>query len=175
MPVTPMARTAREPDAELRLDGIEATGRLAASIAALARPGDVIGLAGDLGTGKTSFARAFIAARAALCGAPEEEVPSPTFTLVQTYDMAGETIWHFDLFRLDRAEDAYELGIEEAFAGGICLVEWPERIAALLPEDRLDVEFFYSDREDRRRVRLVGHGGWVSRLAALADGGSGGE
>ena len=118
-----MAETARKPATELRLDGIEATGSLAASLAVLARPGDVIGLSGDLGTGKTSFARAFIAARAALCGAPEEEVPSPTFTLVQTYEMAGETIWHFDLYRLDRAEDAYELGIEEAFADGLCLIE----------------------------------------------------
>ncbi len=160
-----MAETARNPATELRLDGIEATGRLAASLAALARPGDVIGLSGDLGTGKTSFARAFIAARAALCGAPAEEVPSPTFTLVQTYEMAAETIWHFDLYRLDRAEDAYELGIEEAFADGLCLIEWPERIALLLPGDRLDVELSFSDREDRRRARLVGHGNWAPRLA----------
>ncbi len=166
--------TGRNSTVERRLDGVEATGKLAASIAALALPGDVIGLAGDLGTGKTSFARAFIAARAALCGAPEEEVPSPTYTLVQTYDMAGETIWHFDLYRLDRVADAYELGIEEAFSGGLCLIEWPERIAPLLPSDRLDVEFSYADRQDRRHARLVGHGGWASRLAALTDGGDGG-
>lgn len=171
-----MAQTAQNPATALRLDGAEATARLAASVAALARPGDVIGLAGDLGTGKTSFARAFIAARAALCGAPEEEVPSPTFSLVQTYEMAGETIWHFDLYRLDRAQDAYELGIEEAFAGGLCLIEWPERIAALLPGDRLDVKFSYSDREDRRRAWLVGHGSWAPRLAdAGFIAGDGGE
>lgn len=171
-----MAQVAQEPIAELRLDGVEATTRLAASIAELARPGDVIGLAGDLGTGKTSFARAFITARAAHRGAPTEEVPSPTFTLVQTYEMAGETIWHFDLYRLDRAEDAYELGIEEAFAGGLCLIEWPERIAALLPDDRLDMEFSFSDQEDRRHARLVGHGSWAPRLAdAGIAAGSNGE
>ena len=170
-----MAQTAQNSAVELRLDGVEATGKLAASIAALARPGDVIGLAGDLGTGKTSFARAFIAARAALRGAPAEEVPSPTFTLVQTYEMAEETIWHFDLYRLDRVADAYELGIEEAFSGGLCLIEWPERIAPLLPGDRLDVELSYSDRPDSRHARLVGHGSWALRLAALADGGSGAE
>ena len=100
---------------------------------------DVIALRGDLGAGKTVFARAFIRARTR----PDEEVPSPTFTLVQVYEPAGRAdaaIWHFDLFRLATAEDALELGIEDAFGGAISLIEWPERLGRLLPASRLDAD-----------------------------------
>src|SRR5438132_8708462 len=92
-----------------------ATAALAARIAALARPGDVIALAGELGAGKTSFARAFIRARTGRDGEVAEEVPSPTFTLVQVYELADATIWHFDGYRLCDPEEAWELGIEDAF------------------------------------------------------------
>src|SRR6516162_7945065 len=84
-----------------------ATAAFAARVSAVAEIGDVIALKGDLGTGKTSFARAFIRARGAV-----EEVPSPTFTLVQIYELAETAIWHFDLYRLKSAEEAWELGIE---------------------------------------------------------------
>src|SRR5712691_8547258 len=109
-----------------------ATAALAARISALAQPADVIALKGDLGAGKTTFARAFIRAR----GNCEEEVPSPTFTLVQVYEVEPAAIWHFDLYRLRSAEEAWELGIEEAFGDGISLIEWPERLGVLLPERR---------------------------------------
>src|SRR4051812_29949378 len=99
-----------------------ATAALAGRLAPLAARGDVVALTGALGAGKTSFARGFIAARA---GRPIE-VPSPTFTLVQTYDLPSGPIWHFDLYRLERPDDAIELGIDEAFADGISLIEWPE-------------------------------------------------
>src|SRR5689334_8960174 len=88
-----------------------ATAMLAARTAGVARPADIIALKGELGAGKTAFARAFIRARG---GA--DEVPSPTFTLVQVYDLDPTAIWHFDLYRLRAPEEAWELGIEDAFA-----------------------------------------------------------
>jgi tRNA threonylcarbamoyl adenosine modification protein YjeE len=139
-----------------------ATGHLAARLARLARAGDVIALAGDLGLGKTSFARAFIRA---LAGDPALEVPSPTFTLVQTYELGDVAVWHFDLYRLARDADVWELGFEEAMAGAISLIEWPERIATLLPAHRLDVVLTQGDSETSRRARLLAHDGWVERLA----------
>jgi len=101
-----------------------ATAALAARIAAVAGAGDIIALKGELGTGKTAFARAFIRT----CG-NQDEVPSPTFTLVQVYDAGPTAIWHFDLYRIRAAEEAWELGIEDAFIEGISLIEWPERPA----------------------------------------------
>jgi len=152
--------------ASLRLDLADeaATAALAARLARLARPGDVIALSGPLGSGKTAFARAFIHARSAPSADPEE-VPSPTFTLVQTYDVGDATLYHFDLFRLTHPDEAEELGIEEAFAEGISLIEWPERLADRLPPDRLDVTLDHGDHADVRTMRLTGHGAWSSRLA----------
>jgi tRNA threonylcarbamoyladenosine biosynthesis protein TsaE len=140
-----------------------ATVALARRIADVARAGDVIALAGDLGAGKTRFARAFVDA---LTGA-REEVPSPTFTLVQTYESPAGTIWHFDLYRLTRPDEAYELGIEEALADGISLIEWPDRAAPLLPTQRLDLTLLFAISPNARTARLVGHGSWADRLAGL--------
>jgi tRNA threonylcarbamoyladenosine biosynthesis protein TsaE len=140
-----------------------ATIALARRIAGAARPGDVIALSGDLGTGKTRFARAFVDAAVG----NGEEVPSPTFTLVQTYDSPAGPIWHFDLYRLTRADEAYELGIEEALTDGIALIEWPDRLANLLPAERLDVDLAYGARPTARRACLTGHGSWAPRLADL--------
>ena len=140
-----------------------ATVALAQRIAHLARPGDVIALAGELGVGKTRFARAFVDA---LTG-EREEVPSPTFTLVQTYESSAGTIWHFDLYRLSRPDEAYELGIEEALSDGISLIEWPDRAAILLPDERLDLHLTYAAKPDARTARLVGRGSWADRLSGL--------
>lgn len=140
-----------------------ATDRLAAAVAALARPGDGILLMGDLGTGKTFFARRFIAARAGRA----VDVPSPTFTLVQAYALPGGTVWHFDLYRLERPGDAVELGIDEAFAEGISLVEWPDRLGGRVPADRLEIAFTYGDRPDERHATLAGYGRWSALVACL--------
>ncbi|MEO5375594.1 MAG: tRNA (adenosine(37)-N6)-threonylcarbamoyltransferase complex ATPase subunit type 1 TsaE [Alphaproteobacteria bacterium] len=139
------------------LPDLAAVAALGRALGAVLRAGDVVALRGDLGVGKTELARAVV--RAAL--GPDEEVPSPTFTLVQTYDMPGAvTLWHMDLYRLEKAGDALELGIEEAFAEGICLIEWPERLGGYLPARRLDV-----------RLTMTGEGkgeGAAARLAELA-------
>jgi tRNA threonylcarbamoyladenosine biosynthesis protein TsaE len=141
-----------------------ATAALAVRIAALAVPGDVIALRGDLGAGKTSFARAFIHAR--IPG--HDEVPSPTFTLVQAYEAGAGAIWHFDLYRLGNADEAWELGIEDAFVSGISLIEWPERLGPLLPSRRLDITLDFGDRPQARRAVLAGDVGWRKRLAGIA-------
>ena len=143
-----------------------ATAALAARLAALARPGDVIALKGELGAGKTTFARAFIAA-----GGSREEVPSPTFTLVQLYERGDATIWHFDCYRLRDPEEAWELGIEDAFHDGISLIEWPERLGALLPARRLEITLMPGLSPTARRA-LIDPGddpiaGWEARLAGL--------
>jgi tRNA threonylcarbamoyladenosine biosynthesis protein TsaE len=135
-----------------------ATATLAAALARLARPGDVIALSGDLGAGKTFLARAFIA---------EPDVPSPTFTLVQTYDLAQGRVWHFDLYRLQSPEEVVELDIEDAFADGISLIEWPDRLGPFLPAERLDVELAFGPTPDARVARLVGRGSWAARLAEI--------
>jgi tRNA threonylcarbamoyladenosine biosynthesis protein TsaE len=140
-----------------------ATAALAARLAAIARPGDVIALKGELGAGKTAFARAFIRAR----GAADEEVPSPTFTLVQIYEGAGGTIWHFDLYRLTAADETWELGIEEAFASGISLIEWPDRLGPLLPRNRLEITLEFGDRAEARRVVIDGDIDWRARLREI--------
>lgn len=149
------------------LAGEAATEALAAALAPAARPRDVIALFGGLGAGKTVFARAFIRAR---CGAATE-VPSPTFTLVQVYEPVPPhvgAVWHFDLYRVADPEDAYELGLEDALAEGVTLMEWPERLGPLLPDERLDVCLEPGAAPDERTATLVGHGGWRARLEDLA-------
>ena len=100
-------------------------------LASLCKAGDVIALNGDLGVGKSFFSRAFIRY---LCG-EDEEVPSPTFTLLQTYEGGGAEIYHFDMYRLESPDECLELGVEEAFQEGICLVEWADKIKPYLPWD----------------------------------------
>lgn len=105
------------------------TAALAGEIARRARPGDLFLLSGPLGAGKSVFSRAFIQT---LCG-QDTDVPSPTFTLVQNYECAKGTIWHFDLYRLEEPEEIFELGWEEAMVDGITLVEWPQKLGPYTP------------------------------------------
>lgn len=143
---------------EITLDNLAATEALAARLAALARPGDALLLEGPLGAGKSALARAFLRAAAA---DPALEVPSPTFTLVQSYDLPGGTAaHHFDLYRLAGPDGLLELGWDEARAG-IVLVEWPERLGRLAPPDALRVALAPGPAEESRRARLSG---WEDRL-----------
>ncbi len=119
---------------------------LAAELANTVQPGTVIALYGTLGAGKTAFCRGFIQS---LCGS-EQEVPSPTFTLLQTYETARFPVFHFDMYRLKTPDEAYELGIEDAFAEGVSLIEWPEKIGTLLPRKHLSITFDIQSDGSRR-------------------------
>ncbi|MGQ0534135.1 MAG: tRNA (adenosine(37)-N6)-threonylcarbamoyltransferase complex ATPase subunit type 1 TsaE [Caulobacteraceae bacterium] len=124
-------------------------------------PGDVVCLSGNLGAGKTTLARGAIEA---WTGYPEE-APSPTYTLVQTYEGGKGELWHVDLYRLKRPDEARELGLEDAFVSAACLIEWPERLEGQLPRDRLEVEL--RQHGDGRRAALKAHGAWRTKLATI--------
>lgn len=144
-------------EGDFRLDGEADTARLGAALAPILETGEAICLSGPLGAGKSTLARALIRA---LTG-PDEEVPSPTFTLVQTYEGPGLKVAHFDLYRLTNAEDVHELGLDEALDEGAALIEWPERLEGRLPADRLDIGI--TIEAEGRRVRLTPHGAWEGR------------
>jgi tRNA threonylcarbamoyl adenosine modification protein YjeE len=152
---------------ELLLPDEAATAALAADVARILRPGDIVTLGGDLGVGKTTFARALIRARA---GDPDLEAPSPTFTLIQTYDLPRGTIVHADLYRLTSPDELEELGWDEAGEDAIVLVEWPDRIGSDLPADRLELALDLGAEPSERKARLVGHGAFGPRLSRLRDG-----
>lgn len=125
----------------------EALGR---GLAALARAGDVFLLEGPIGAGKSCLARAFIRARLGR----DEDVPSPSFTLVQVYDADNVEIWHADLYRLTHPDEVWELGLDDAFASAICLVEWPDRLGAHVPPGALRIRLEAAG--DGRRAVLSG-------------------
>ena len=140
-----------------------ATLRLGAALAPHLRAGDVVFLQGELGAGKTTLARAIIAARAGV-----DEAPSPTYTLVQTYTAPDLEIWHADLYRIADPEDVVELGLEEAFDEALVLVEWPDRLGPRQPENRLEVQLTYAPDGAGRAARITGVGTGRSRLDELA-------
>lgn len=143
----------------LDLPDADATERLGHALAPLLGAGDVLLLEGPIGAGKTHFARALIRARLGRA----EDVPSPTFTLVQTYGAAPE-IWHADLYRLGHPDEAVELGLEDAFGTAICLIEWPERLGALRPPGALTLRFAQTHDGLSRQVTLTGSKAWLERL-----------
>ena len=112
-------------------------------------PGQTVCLTGGLGAGKTTLVRGMIQG---VLG--EIEVPSPTYTLVQTYDMPDFELWHCDMYRLERPEDGYELGLMDAFEEAVCLIEWPDKLGKLIPEDALSIEIAFDG--EGRKVTLTG-------------------
>ncbi len=151
---------------ELQLEDLAATERLGGTLAAALRAGDSVLLEGPLGAGKTALARAVLRA---LCRAPALEVPSPSYTLVQSYDAAGFTVSHFDLWRLEGGPGAAgraveELGWDEA-REGVVLVEWPDRLGALRPPDALTLTL--RPAAGHPGLRLASFSGWVQRRAWL--------
>jgi tRNA threonylcarbamoyladenosine biosynthesis protein TsaE len=148
----------------MRLRNEAATAGLGAAIAARLQPGEAVCLSGPLGAGKSTLARALVRALTT----PQEEVPSPSFTLVQFYEGPRLRVAHFDLYRLSNPDEAYEIGLDEALDDGAAVIEWPERLAGRLPEDRLDVEIALQGRG--RSARLTPHGAWKGRKLEFGEG-----
>lgn len=154
------------PFARRTLAGPAETEALAARLAAHLRAGDTVLLEGPIGAGKTHFARALITALQGAAGLVPEEVPSPSFTLVQTYGAGTLEIWHADLYRLSGPEDVIELGLESAIGTALLLVEWPDRMGADAPSDALWLRFIPdSASPDSREVELRGGPAWRLRLS----------
>ncbi|MGH1330070.1 MAG: tRNA (adenosine(37)-N6)-threonylcarbamoyltransferase complex ATPase subunit type 1 TsaE [Paracoccaceae bacterium] len=159
--------------AKLDLKDEAATQALARALAPSLEAGDVILLQGPIGAGKTALCRAIIQHRLAEIDALED-VPSPTFTLVQIYDLGAVEIWHADLYRLSSPHEAIELGLEDAFESAICLVEWPDRLGELAPETALHFEISYGAQDDARSLEIkTTSPKWHARLPEIfADIGS---
>ncbi|MHB8286585.1 MAG: tRNA (adenosine(37)-N6)-threonylcarbamoyltransferase complex ATPase subunit type 1 TsaE [Caulobacteraceae bacterium] len=144
-----------------KLASVGAVERLGAAIAPRLRMGEALCLFGPLGAGKSTLARGLIRALTSA----DEEVPSPTFTLVQTYVTADLAVAHFDLYRLKSPEEAFEIGLEEALETGAVVIEWPERLDGDLPGDRLDIALSHDG--DGRAAILIGWGAWAARMQDL--------
>ena len=140
-----------------------ATQALGQKLATALRPGDAVCLTGPLGAGKSTLARALVRALTS----PDEEVPSPTFTLVQFYDGPDFPVAHFDLYRLTDPDEAYEIGLEEALEDGAALIEWPQRLEGRLPADRLAIDITPTEDGEARRAVLVPHGSFEGRPLEL--------
>ena len=144
-----------------------ATARLAADVASILKAGDLVTLSGDLGAGKTAFARALIRH---LAGDERLDVPSPTFTLVQTYALPRFTVVHADFYRVTHTGELAELGVDEAAEDAVVLLEWPDRAEDVLPADRLDIAFTLAPHlgANQRSVEITGHGSFAPRIERLA-------
>ena len=140
------------------LPDVAATTAAAGKLAALCRPGDVLCLFGDLGAGKTTFARGFLRALGI-----SDDIPSPTFNLLLTYDTAIGTVWHFDLYRLKTADEIHELGFEDAMVNGISLIEWPDRLGGWLPKQRIEIHLVETRDNTSRQLRLNALGSETNR------------
>ena len=146
---------------EFSLADEDATADLAAQLAQRLKVGDALLLEGEIGAGKSAFARALIRARLGRM----EDVPSPTFRLVQTYEDDAGDIWHCDLYRLTHPEEALELGLDEAFETAICLIEWPDRLGEVAPAGALTLAF--EARQHNHNVVVRGPETWADRLRGL--------
>jgi tRNA threonylcarbamoyladenosine biosynthesis protein TsaE len=147
----------------LRLADEAATAQLGVAIARQLEAGEAVCLSGPLGAGKSTLARALVRALTTA----HEDVPSPTFTLVQFYEGARLKVAHFDLYRLSNSDEAYEIGLDEALEDGAVVIEWPERLAGRLPPSRLAVEIGFVEGGAGRIARLSRHGAWEGRELGL--------
>lgn len=137
-----------DPTITLHLASPDETAEVAEELAQQLRPGDVILLSGPVGAGKSHFSRHLIKS---ILVEPED-IPSPTFTLVQTYETHNGELWHSDLYRIGSTTEIEELGLAEAFEGAICIVEWPDRLGPLTPRNALAIELSEGANEDSREL-----------------------
>ncbi len=152
-----------EPQATIAIylpDG-EATSQLGRVLAKILHPGLSLLLSGTIGAGKSHLARALIRARLGRM----EDVPSPTFTLVQVYENAGGDLWHADLYRLSQLDEVTELGLEGAFNTAICLIEWPERLGRMAPTHAINLHL--TDQDTGRLATLTGPSAIIAHVAGL--------
>jgi tRNA threonylcarbamoyl adenosine modification protein YjeE len=170
-PCAPAMRSARKDKGmaapivrTVELGDLAATRALGGKLAGALKAGDALLLSGALGAGKSELARAIIRA----CTGAAIDVPSPTFTLVQTYDTPALMLTHADLYRIDAVAELAELGLDEALETGALLVEWPDRAEGQWPASRLEIALMQAGFADGRRVTMTGFGGWGPRLAVLA-------
>jgi len=155
---------------QLELPDLAATQHLGALLADGLVVGDVISLSGPLGAGKSTLARAIIIS----ANPNETDIPSPTFSLVQTYELAdGTPLWHLDLYRIENPEDAMQLGLDDAFVDAVCLIEWPDRLEQFLPKSTLSVHLCQADGDDLddaagiRLAKITAPPHWADRLQAI--------
>lgn len=161
VPAKTWAMSDPRPETELRLAAPDDTARLGRWLAGCLQPGDTVLLQGPIGSGKSHLARSVIQSWLGQL----EDVPSPTYTLVQTYGEGGAEIWHADLYRLSHPDEVIELGLDDAFGRAICLVEWPERLGRATPDSALRLTF--SQDGEGRRVVLTGSAEWAERLSQI--------
>lgn len=146
-----------------QLNNEDATIALATKFAAILAPKDVLLLEGPIGAGKSFFSRALIRARTKTT----EDIPSPTFTIVQTYPHENGDIWHCDLYRIGSSDDVIELGLDDAFDTAICLIEWPDRLGNLTPENALYLNFSVDGAI--HTITVSENRNWAERLLPLHD------
>ena len=152
-----------DPKSKIALTSPDHSATLARALGANLKAGDVVLMEGDVGAGKTHFARSLIQSLL-----PQiEDVPSPTFTLVQIYDTVKGEIWHSDLYRLTSPDEAVELGLEDAFSEAICLVEWPDRLAELAPDHALHLSFSVTGDNTRALELRWSDAKWQAKLAGI--------
>jgi tRNA threonylcarbamoyladenosine biosynthesis protein TsaE len=152
----------------LHFADIVALDAFAGHLAKELKPGDVIGLSGNLGIGKTVLARSIIRILAMTYEISVPDIPSPTFTLVQQYDFPPFSIFHIDLYRIDHPKDTLELGIEEIFSNDVALIEWPDRLGLYLPPDRLQLTLLPGDNDNARILQIDKFGSWQNRGLELS-------
>ena len=152
---------------QLKLPDLSATQKLGSFLADVLTAGDIISLSGPLGAGKSALARSIIVS----ANPNETDVPSPTFSLVQTYELAdGTPLWHLDLYRIETPEDAMQLGLDDAFVDAVCLIEWPDRLKNFLPKNTLSIHLYLACDDDVDGVRfadITAPPNWSKRLQAI--------